>query len=242
MEWFDDVRLRAKAQKQGVVFAPATVCWTNFLRWQSRADRRALVVWALDLAAEAALRLKELLPDEKRPAEALDLAWLWARGKVKMPIAKRAILACHAVAKEDVGPEAAALCHAVGQACAVVHARGHALGFAVYELTAIARRDGVENCAAAVQERVREYMARLLQAQEAAPGAPAPGRSFWILPERRACRRSGKRNVRFRSWTGMQTPLSASAFGHGRRARKGAFLRKERPQRRRPAAFEAFAN
>ena len=181
MEWFDDVRLRAK-RKNKVLFLPGDRLLDELSALAERADRRALVVWALDLAAEAALRLKELLPDEKRPAEALDLAWLWARGKVKMPIAKRAILACHAVAKEDVGPEAAALCHAVGQACAVVHARGHALGFAVYELTAIARRDGVENCAAAVQERVREYMARLLQAQEAAPGAPGPCAKFLDTP------------------------------------------------------------
>ena len=181
MEWFEDVRSRAK-RKNKVLFLPGDRLLDELSALAERADRRALVVWALDLAAEAAPRLKELLPDEKRPAEALDLAWLWARGKVKMPIAKRAILACHAVAKEDIGPEAAALCHAVGQACAVVHARGHALGFAVYELSAIARRDGVENCAAAVQERVREYMARLLQAQEAAPGAPGPWAKFLDIP------------------------------------------------------------
>ena len=95
-----------------------------------------------------------------------------------MPAAKAAILACHAVAKEGVSPEAAALCHAVGQACAVVHARGHALGFAVYELTAIARREGVEECRAAVEGRAREYAAQLARAQAGAQSASGPWAKF----------------------------------------------------------------
>ena len=110
--------------------------------------------------------------------DAVRLARQWSRGEVKMPVAKAAILACHAVAREEVSPEAAALCHAVGQACAVVHARGHALGFAVYELTAIARREGVEDCRARVEARVCEYVSRLLRAEEEAANAPGPWAGF----------------------------------------------------------------
>ncbi len=177
MGWLEDVEARAK-RKNKVLFMPGDSLFDELTMLAEQASRRALVLWALPLAGEAVLRLEELLPEEPRPREALRLARLWARGEVKMPIAKRAILDCHAVAKESVSPEAAALCHAVGQACAVVHARGHALGFAFYELTAIARRYGVENCAARVQGRVQEYISRLLQAQSDAPQAPGPWARF----------------------------------------------------------------
>ena len=129
MSWLEDVQARAK-RKNKVLFMPGDSLFDGLAMLAEQASRLALVLWALSLAGEAVLRLEELLPEEPRPREALRLARLWARGEVKMPIAKRAILDCHAVAKESVSPEAAALCHAVGQACAVVHARGHALGFA----------------------------------------------------------------------------------------------------------------
>lgn len=177
MDWLEEVRSRAK-RKNKVLFMPGDGLFDGLAMLAEQASRRALVLWALPLAEEAVLRLEELLPEETRPGEALRLARLWARGEVKMPVAKRAILDCHAVAKEDVSPEAAALCHAVGQACAVVHARGHALGFAVYELTAIARQCGVETCAARVRERVQEYISRLLRAQADAPHAAGPWAKF----------------------------------------------------------------
>ena len=74
---------------------------------------------------------------------------------------KRQILACHAAAKQVTGREDAALCHAVGQACSVVHTAGHALGFPIYELTAIVYRHGLERCAGAVEARRQEYITRL---------------------------------------------------------------------------------
>ena len=177
MDWFDDVRLRAR-RKNKVLFMPGDSLLDGLSALVEGTGRLALALWALDLAAEAVARLERLLPGEARPAEALRLSRLWARGQVKMPAAKAAILACHAVAKEGVSPEAAALCHAVGQACAVVHARGHALGFAVYELTAIASREGVEECRAAVEGRVREYAAQLARAQAGAQSASGPWAKF----------------------------------------------------------------
>ena len=38
-----------------------------------------------------------------------------------MPVAKKAILECHAMAKELTDIADIALCHAIGQACSVVH-------------------------------------------------------------------------------------------------------------------------
>ena len=177
MDWLDTVKVRAK-RKNKVLFMPGDAVFDALAPLTERAGRRALVLWALSLAEEALPRLQALLPGETRPMESVLLARLWARGEVKMPAAKAAILACHAVARENVSAEAAALCHAVGQACAVVHARGHALGFAVYELTAIARREGVEECRAAVEGRVREYAAQLARAQAGAQSASGPWAKF----------------------------------------------------------------
>ena len=177
MDWLDTVKVRAK-RKSKVLFMPGDAVFDALAPLTERAGRRALVLWALSLAEEALPRLQALLPGETRPMESVRLARLWARGEVKMPAAKAAILACHAVARENVSAEAAALCHAVGQACAVVHARGHAMGFAVYELTAIARREGVEKCRAAVEARACEYVSRLLQAEEEAEAHPGPWAKF----------------------------------------------------------------
>ena len=177
MDWLDTVKARAK-RKNKVLFMPGDAVFDALAPLTERAGRRALVLWALSLAEEALPRMQALLPGETRPMESVRLARLWARGEVKMPAAKAAILACHAVARENVSPEAAALCHAVGQACAVVHARGHAMGFAVYELTAVARREGVEACCASVTSRVCEYAARLARAEEEAAASPGPWAKF----------------------------------------------------------------
>ena len=78
-----------------------------------------------------------------------------------MPIAKRAILNCHAMAKELTAPADIARCHAVGQACSVVHTAGHALGFLMYELTAIVLEQGLDDCRESVEQRVMYYEQRL---------------------------------------------------------------------------------
>ena len=77
-------------------------------------------------------------------------------------------------------PEDAALCHAVGQACAVVHTAGHALGYPIYELTAMVCRLGVPNCREAVEGRAEEYLDRLLYWQAHAHEAPGPWAGFLL--------------------------------------------------------------
>ena len=78
-----------------------------------------------------------------------------------MPVAKRAILNCHAMAKELTEPADIARCHAVGQACSVVHTSRHALGYPVYELTAIVLDLGLKDCRGPVEHRVMYYEQRL---------------------------------------------------------------------------------
>ena len=124
-------------------------------------NHRAMVLWALDVAAESVAKMEEKYPDEPRPREALEAAQAWAEGKIKMRLAQRKILDCHAFAKEIDSKEHIALCHAIGQACAVVHTAGHAMGYPMYELSAIVYRLGMEHCADAVEQRKQEYMNKL---------------------------------------------------------------------------------
>ena len=65
------------------------------------------------------------------------------------------------MAKELADPADIARCHAVGQACSVVHTVGHALGYPMYELTAIVLELGLGYCREPIEERVMYYEQRL---------------------------------------------------------------------------------
>ncbi|MDD4438091.1 MAG: hypothetical protein PHS04_08665 [Tissierellia bacterium] len=58
----------------------------------------------------------------------MELSEDWARGKIKMPAAKRAILNSHAVAKEINNSQYSALCHAIGHGGATVHVETQDIG------------------------------------------------------------------------------------------------------------------
>ena len=155
-----EVSAKAKRHNQ-ILFSKESLLLDNLrhLIWQS--NRRALILWALELAEETARELAEKYPKDRPPREAIAAAKAWAAGEIKMPIAKKAILNCHAMAKELTVPADIARCHAVGQACSVVHTAGHALGYPVYELTAIVLELGLDDCRDAVEHRVRYSEQRL---------------------------------------------------------------------------------
>ena len=160
MDWLDEVRTRLKKRTQ-VLFAKDMEYLQDLTMLFREQSHRTMVLWALDLAAEPVAKLEEKYPDETRPMEALEAARAWATGKIKMRPAQRKILDCHAFAKEIGSKEDIALCHAIGQACAVVHTVGHAIGYPMYELSAIVYRLGIESCAEAVEQRRREYINKL---------------------------------------------------------------------------------
>ena len=158
--WFTEVKAKAKRKNQ-MLFSKDSVLLDELRKLIEQANRRVLVLWALELAEETARVLAEKYPDDHRPREAVGASSAWAAGEIKMPIAKRAILDCHAMAKELPNPADIARCHAVGQACSVVHTAGHALGYPMYELTAIVLALGLDDCRDAVEYRVRYYEQRL---------------------------------------------------------------------------------
>jgi len=124
------------------------------------------VMWALDCAKLTLKEFEEKYPDERRPRTCLELCEAWARGKIKMPIAKQAILDSHAVAKEIDDSEYGALCHAIGHAGAAVHVETHTFGLPIYELTAIVLKHGKDNFSKPVIEKINYYYNRLLYWQE----------------------------------------------------------------------------
>lgn len=84
---------------------------------------RTITLWAFDFATESIAKLEEKYPSEKRPREALEASQDWAAGRIKMRLAQRKILDCYAFAKEINYKEDIAICHAIGQAYAIVHNR-----------------------------------------------------------------------------------------------------------------------
>ncbi len=174
MDWLEDVNGRLR-KRRAVLFArdnPLIAEVTAALQTQGR---RTVVLWALDLAAEMAAELARRLPGEDRPVQALLASAAWARGQAPMAVARRAILACHGLARELDDPAAIALCHAVGQACSVVHTVGHGPGGPMYELTALVRRLGPDGCHGPVEARQRLYLEKLrLWAAAGTPGPWAP--------------------------------------------------------------------
>lgn len=158
-DWADDVRAR-RSRGCAILFTPQSACLSELCALIGEQNRRTLALWALDLASETADALAERHPGDLRPRDAVDASSDWASGNVKMGVARRAILSCHAMAKE-VDAEDAALCHAVAQACSVVHTPRHALGYPVYELTARVIRSGFEGFEDDVERRVSEYADRL---------------------------------------------------------------------------------
>lgn len=127
-------------------------------------SRQAVTLWALELSRETA---DELSARHGDPCfvTAADLCRQWAQGIIRMPQARPAILACHARAKEMADPADRAWCHAVGQGCSVVHTPRHAMGYPVYDLTALALKYGTENCVPELEERRNVYLSRLLEAE-----------------------------------------------------------------------------
>ena len=161
MCWQDQVREKIKRKNQ-ILFSKDCEFLQDLATVINNENHRVIVLWALELAQQTAQKLHEKYPHNTAALDAVKSARLWASGVIKMPIAKTAILNCHAFAKEISSQEDIALCHAVAQGCSVVHTPGHAMGYPIYELTALVRRYGIDNCAWIIEKRKGEYIQRLI--------------------------------------------------------------------------------
>lgn len=144
-----------------ILFTPRTECLSELAMRLDTAERVATTEWALTLGEGVAEYLSGHYPVDSRPRTAATMARLWASGEIKMPKAKRSILALHAMAKALSDRADAACAHAAGQAFSTIHSPRHAMGFPIYELTAIALKAGVGNSSELIEKRVCEYLALL---------------------------------------------------------------------------------
>ncbi|HSK69242.1 MAG TPA: hypothetical protein VLA21_08300 [Candidatus Limnocylindria bacterium] len=103
-------------------------------------ETTALARWACGYAEAAMLPLWERrCPGDSRPRAALDAAGEWLAGRVKLPQARAAILACHAAAREaEADPAAQGAARAIGHAASAIHSARHAMGLALYGALALA--------------------------------------------------------------------------------------------------------
>lgn len=161
MTWKSELEEKYKRKNQ-ILFSKDSAILSDLNMLISEQNHRTLALWAFDLSEEAVQIIEAKYPDEDRPRAAIELSKKWAAGEIKMPAAKRAILNCHTAAKEITDKECIALCHAVGQACSVVHTVGHSLGFPIYDLTATVCRYGIDNCEEAIIRRKNEYIDKLI--------------------------------------------------------------------------------
>jgi len=162
---FSDVEIKLNKRNK-LLFSRDSLCLQELIKLIQLQNHRTLVVWALECAKLPLEQFEAKYPSEPRPRNCLELCDDWARGKVKMPEAKKAILSSHAVAKEISDNEFGALCHAIGHAGATVHVETHALGLPIYELTAIVLKYGKDNFSKPISEKINYYYNHLLYWQE----------------------------------------------------------------------------
>jgi len=103
-------------------------------------SKQTLVNWCCDYALNVMLPIyQKHYPADERPCEAISAAKDWLAGKIKLPEAKKWILACHEAAREaENNPAAQAAVRAIGQAASSIHVATHALGIAFYGAMAVA--------------------------------------------------------------------------------------------------------
>lgn len=157
---FSDVEIRWKRGNR-LLFSHNSPCLQGLIELMRKQNHRVLVMWALDCVKETLARFEARYPDETRPRRCLELCASWSRDEVKMPLAKRAILDAHRVAKEISNPQYGAICHAIGHAGATVHVASHAIGLPIYELTAIVLEYALNDFSDPVRQKIDFYIQKL---------------------------------------------------------------------------------
>lgn len=153
---YEDIEAKLKKRNK-ILFSRNSKCLQVLLQEIRVVDHRTLILWSFACVEEILKVLDKRYPLEKRARNAYTLCVQWAKGEVKMPIAKRAILDCHAVCKELKDEVDIALFHAVGQGLSCVHVETHAIGLAIYELSAIVLQDK-EQYHERIQKKITSYI------------------------------------------------------------------------------------
>src|SRR6267378_13551 len=98
-------------------------------------DHHLLALWAASCAEHVLDRFELIRPDDPRPRKAIEQARAWARGEIRMSLARAAGGHAMAAARDLSGPARHAA-YAAGQAAVVAHVAAHELGAAAYAIKA----------------------------------------------------------------------------------------------------------
>lgn len=125
------------SRKRKILFAEKDPGLVDLKAALERLSRREIVLWAFECCE----------PQLDRPElhEAYTLVTKWARGEIKMPQAKRAILAIHSLAGEADELAEELRLRALAQGLSTVHTPTHAMGLPLYSLSSLVYRTGTVN-------------------------------------------------------------------------------------------------
>lgn len=160
---YEDVELKLK-KKNKILFSRDSKCLKELINLIRVQNHKVLVLWAFECVKTPIKIFESKYPNEKRLTEAFELCQKWASGQIKMPIAKKAILACHSIAHNLDDIYYISLCHAVGQGLSTVHVETHAIGLPLYELTSIVL-ENKEDYEKKVESKIKYYIDTLLYFQ-----------------------------------------------------------------------------
>lgn len=160
MDWLEQVKTKQRRHNQ-ILFDRNSILLQPLREQIAQQHHIVVVVWCFDCLQSLAAILRQRWGEDARIDQVLDICRQWAKGGVKMPQAKAAILAVHGIAKETADPIIAAWAHAIGQGCGSIHTEAHAIGMVTYDLTAMVHQYGIEQCRQPIEEKVQWYMDRL---------------------------------------------------------------------------------
>lgn len=125
---------------------------------------KTLVLWAIDCGEVALSLFENRISNDLRPRLALEAAKQWAKGEIKMPIAKKAAYDTHISASElqKTDPSACAAARALGHVIGTIHVETHALGVLFYTATAIAYQVKIEDRSKSIKETIDVFYNKLL--------------------------------------------------------------------------------
>lgn len=164
-----------------ILFSRESECLWPLLSLIEKQKHRTVVLWALEYAEDLLQKFEAKYGDEKRPRQAVEVCKLWARGEIKMPAARKAILAAHSVAKEISDDFVyCSLAHAIGQAVSAIHTETHAIGGPIYGLTSLAYEIGAEKAEAVVSKECARLCERLQYWEEHVDKIATPWAAFLL--------------------------------------------------------------
>ena len=146
--------------KNKILFAKSDPQLEKLATRLEQTSKRVAILWALEQATRIVMELDFKYPDNDLFDQSLNLASMWMQGQIKMPQAKKAILALHQLATSfESSPDTyldGLKIRALAHGLATIHSQRHAIGLPLYYLSALVMRN--RDCYdLAVETRIAQY-------------------------------------------------------------------------------------